>query len=150
MLRGEVHVGQDIGFGIVHQRCQLGDTRPQLIGHLAPLLAGCVSIVLGEGSADPGGDDATLGLAGIGHGVAHEVHAAALPCGAEYFADGCLQSVMGIGDDKLDAAQAARVRLRRNSVQNGSASLLPIVMPNTSRRPSVLTATPTITATDTI
>src|SRR3954467_8939816 len=42
------------------------------------------------------------------------------------------------------------VRLRRNSVQNGSASLLPMVMPSTSRRPSVLTATGVITATDTM
>jgi hypothetical protein len=32
-------------------------------------------------------------------------------------------------------------RLPRNSVQNDSASLLPTVMPNTSRRPPVLTGT---------
>ena len=31
-------------------------------------------IVLGEGGADPRRDDAVLGLARMGHGVAHEMH----------------------------------------------------------------------------
>jgi hypothetical protein len=35
------------------------------------------------------------------HCVAHEVDAASLPGGAEYLGDGCLQSLMRIGDDKL-------------------------------------------------
>jgi hypothetical protein len=39
---------------------------------------------------------------------------------------------------------------RRNSVQKVSASEAPIAMPNTSRRPSLLTATATITATETM
>jgi hypothetical protein len=56
---------------------------PQLISHLAPLLTGRRGIVLGEGGADPGGDDAALGFAGIRHGVAHEVDTAPLPGGAE-------------------------------------------------------------------
>jgi hypothetical protein len=43
-----------------------------------------------------------------------------------------------------------RARLRRNSVQNGSASLWPTVMPSTSRLPSVLTPTAMITATETM
>jgi hypothetical protein len=38
------------------------------------------------------------------------------------------------------------MRLRRNSVQNGSASLGPTFIPSTWRWPSVLTATATITA----
>ena len=41
-------------------------------------------------------------------------------------------------------------RERRNSTQNGSASLWPTVMPSTSRLPSVLTPTATITATETM
>src|SRR2546427_8717933 len=40
-----------------------------------------------------------------------------------------------------------RFRLRRNSVQNGSASLAPTLSPSTSRWPSVFTPTATITAT---
>jgi hypothetical protein len=35
---GEVHIGEYVGLGVVHQGCQLGHTRAQLIGHLAPLL----------------------------------------------------------------------------------------------------------------
>lgn len=40
--------------------------------------------------------------------------------------------------------------LRKNSVQIGSASEVPISIPKTSRRPSVFTPTAMITATDTI
>src|SRR5258708_2760224 len=40
-----------------------------------------------------------------------------------------------------------RARLRKNSTQNGSASLWPTVMPSTSRRPSLLTPTATPTPT---
>src|SRR5205823_11764128 len=43
-----------------------------------------------------------------------------------------------------------RASERRKSVQNVSASEAPIAMPNTSRRPSLLTATATITATETM
>ena len=107
VLDREVHIGQHVGLGVVHQRCQLGDTWSQLIGHLAPLLAGRLCIVLGKCGADPGGDDATLGLAGVCHGVAHEVHAASLPGRAKHFGDRCLQSFMRIRDDQLDGAQAA-------------------------------------------
>jgi hypothetical protein len=42
------------------------------------------------------------------------------------------------------------VSLRRNSVQIGSASEVPISMPSTSRRPSKLTPTAMMTATETI
>ena len=124
MLGGEAHIGKDIGFGVVHQCCQLGDAWPQLIRHLAPLFARCLGIVLRERGADPGGDDAPLCLAGIGHGIAHEVHAAFSPSWASE-------------TTSLTPRRPRLVRLRRNSVQNGSASLLPMVMPNTSRRPSV-------------
>ena len=80
---------------------------PGLIGDLAPLLAGGFGIVLGKGGADPGRDDAALRLAGMSHGVAHEVHATALPGGAQHLGDRGLQPFMGIGDHQLDAAQAA-------------------------------------------
>jgi hypothetical protein len=40
-----------------------------------------------------------------------------------------------------------RFRLRRNSVQKGSASEVPTFSPSTSRWPSVFTPTATITAT---
>ena len=43
-----------------------------------------------------------------------------------------------------------RVSERRNSVQKVSASEAPIAMPSTSRRPWSLTATATVTATETM
>jgi hypothetical protein len=43
----------------------------------------------------------------MGERVAHEVDAAALPGGAEHARDGGLDAFVGVGDDKLDAAQAA-------------------------------------------
>ncbi len=43
-----------------------------------------------------------------------------------------------------------RLRLRRKSVQKGSASLGPTAIPKTSRPPSVFTATAIIIATDTM
>ena len=75
VLDGEAHVGEHIGLGVVHQGGKLGDAGPRLVGDLAPLFARGLSVVLGEGGADPGGDDAPLGPAGIGERVAHEVDA---------------------------------------------------------------------------
>ena len=43
-----------------------------------------------------------------------------------------------------------RASLRRKAVQKGSASDGPMSMPSTSRRPSALTPTATITATETM
>lgn len=60
MQRGAVlcrkaHVRQATGLRFMRQRTELGDRRPDLIGDLAPMLAGAVSIVPGEGDADPAG-----------------------------------------------------------------------------------------------
>src|ERR1019366_7462375 len=51
-------------------------------------------------------DDATLGLARIGQRIAHEVHPAALPGGAQNLGDGALQPFMRVRDHQLHAAQA--------------------------------------------
>ena len=65
MLGGKVHVGENIGLGVVHQGGEFWDAWPGLIGDVSPLLAGGFGVVLGEGGADPGGDDAPLGLAAV-------------------------------------------------------------------------------------
>ncbi len=83
VLRGEVHIRQHIGLGLVHERGELDHPRAGLVGHFAPLLARGGRVVLGEGGSDPGRDDPPLSLAGIGQRIAHEVDAAALPGGAE-------------------------------------------------------------------
>ena len=57
VLGGEVHLGQDVGLGVVHQCGQLGHTQTQLIGHLATAV--CRGVVPSERDADPGGGAAT-------------------------------------------------------------------------------------------
>ena len=71
------------------------------------MLAGGGRSVLGEGGADPGGDDAPLGFAFVGQGVAHEMYAAALPGSAEHLGDRCVQTLVRVGDHQLGAPQAA-------------------------------------------
>ena len=96
--RGKRHVGEHVGLGLVHQGGELRQLGAQLIGDLAPLRAGGLGVVLGEGGGDEGGDDAPAALAGMGERVAHEVDAAALPGGAEHLGDGGLDALVGVGD----------------------------------------------------
>jgi len=46
---------------------------------LAPLQAGHISVVLGKGSGDKGGDDTPAVFSGVSQDIAHEMHPAALP-----------------------------------------------------------------------
>ena len=116
----------------------------------APLRLGGVGMILGEGGGDEGRDDAPAAPAGMGERVAHEVHPAALPSGAEHARDGGLDALVRIRDHQVDAGGPRRLSRRRKSTQKVSASEAPIAMPRTSRRPSVLTATAMVTATETI
>src|ERR1700758_2033061 len=43
----------------------------------------------------------------MSQGIAHEVHATALPCRSKHLGNCCLESFMGIRDDQLDTTQAA-------------------------------------------
>ncbi len=107
VLLWECCKGEHVGFGIVHQTGELRHSGSQLIGDGAPLRAGGIGVVLGEGGADPSGDNAPLCLAGMRHGIAHEVDAAALPGGIEHASRRGLEALVSIRDDQLDAAQAA-------------------------------------------
>jgi hypothetical protein len=51
----EGHVGQDVGFGRIHEGRELWHRGPELVGDLAPLGPGGAGIVFGEGGADEGG-----------------------------------------------------------------------------------------------
>ena len=82
-----------------------------LVGDGAPLGAGGLGRLLGEGGGDEGRDDPAAALAGMGQHVPHEVDATALPGGRQHLGDGGLQAFMGIGDDELDATQAATGQL---------------------------------------
>jgi hypothetical protein len=65
VLGREAHVGQHpsassgqaVGLGLIHQRGELGDLGPELVGNAAPLRRGLLGIVLGEGCCDEGRDD---------------------------------------------------------------------------------------------
>lgn len=79
------------------------------------------------------------------------VHPAPLPRRLEDAGDRRLDAAMGVGDHQLDAAQPPAFQLAaENSIQKVSASDGPMSMPRTSRRPSVLTATAMVTATETM
>jgi hypothetical protein len=63
---------------------------------------------LGEHGADVGRDHVGLGLGDLGQHVAQEVHPAALPGRAlQHGGDRGLEPGVGVGDDQLDAVQAA-------------------------------------------
>ncbi len=79
VCRRETHIGEDVGFSLVHELGELSDLGPDVVGHLPPLSSGGLGVILGEGGGDEGGDDAAPLLAGMSEGIAHEVDAAALP-----------------------------------------------------------------------
>jgi len=58
VLGGEGHIGEYILLGLVHEGGELRDLGAKLVGDAAPLLAGGLSRLLGEGGGDEGGDDA--------------------------------------------------------------------------------------------
>ncbi len=73
VLLGEGHVGEHIGFGLVHQGGQFRHFGAELIGDLAPLGLGGFGAVLGKGVADEGDDDPAALLVGVGQDIAHEM-----------------------------------------------------------------------------
>src|SRR5467141_1108067 len=151
MVFGKAHEGENIGFGLIHQRGKLCHLGSELIGHLTPLGAGHFGVFLSEGSGDEGGNDTPALLAGTGQDIAHEVHPATLPGGVQDFGNRRLESPSRASE--ITSLTPRRPRLaseRRNSIQKVSASEAPIAMPSTSRRPSLLTATARMTAAETM
>jgi hypothetical protein len=57
----EAHEGEDIGFGVVHEGGELGETRAD-VGDMPPGGGTGGSILLGEDSADRCGEPAVLAL----------------------------------------------------------------------------------------
>src|SRR6202047_1498814 len=73
---------------------------------------------------------ALLGLGDIGEGIAHPMHAAALPGGAEHPADRRFQPLMGIRDHQLDPAQAASRQALQKARPEGFGLRRADVQPN--------------------
>lgn len=111
MFLGKGHVGEYVFLGLIHHCRQLPDFGAELIGNLPPLLTGHLGGVLSKGGGDEGGDDAATALAGMGQDVAHEMHLAALPCGAENLGYSGFDALVGVGNDQFDAFQAAVLEL---------------------------------------
>jgi hypothetical protein len=86
VLAGKVHEGQHVLLGGIHQTGQLRHLGAELVGNPAPLGVSSGSISFGISGADPGQNDAALGLAGMGGGVTTEMHAVGLPGGPEHLA----------------------------------------------------------------
>ena len=107
VLAREGHIGQDVMLAGVHQVGELGPARAQLLGDLAPGLAGMGAIGLIEGLADRGRDDGVLAARDMGQRVAHPVNATPLPCRLEDTGDGGLEAGVGIADHQSDTAKAA-------------------------------------------
>ena len=107
VLAREGHIGQDVMLAGVHQVGELGPARAQLLGDLAPGLAGMGAIGLIEGLADRGRDDGVLAARDMGQRVAHPVNATPLPCRLEDTGDGSLEAGVGIADHQSDTAKAA-------------------------------------------
>ena len=77
----EVHVGQHIGLGFVHEGGEFRQFGAQLVGDLAPLRLGRLGVLLCEGGGDEGRSDPATVAPGMGEQVAHQMHTAALPGG---------------------------------------------------------------------
>ncbi len=124
---------RSIGPGLVEEASKLGQLGVELVGNLPPLRPDCLGIVMSKRGGDKGGDDAPPALAGMRQRVAHEVHAAARPDGVEHLADGGLDALVGVGDDQLDAAQAAAGELAQLRRPECPASEGPISIPRGGR-----------------
>ncbi len=62
--------------------------------------------VLCEDRAQQGRHHGALAFANVGHGIAHEMHTAALPSRIEDLGNGRFQAFVGVGDDQLYAPQS--------------------------------------------
>ena len=102
---GEGHEREYIGLGTIHELRELRELAAQLIGDQSPLRARGVERLLREGRVDRGEHHLSLALAGVGEGIAQEVHLAALPGGGEYLGGCGLQPLVRIGDHQLHATQ---------------------------------------------
>ena len=145
-----IHVGEHVLLRRVQQGGELGQLGANLVGDLAPLRPGGVGMILSEGGGDEGRDHAPATPAGMGQRVAHEVHPAALPSGAKHAGDRGLDALVRIRDHQLDPGQAAALQLAQEVDREGLGLRGADGKPRTSRRPSVLTATAMVTATDTM
>jgi hypothetical protein len=115
VLCRERHIGEHVRFCLVQKGGELGQLGSQLVGDLAPLSSGALSVVLGEGGGSEGGDDAAPLTARMREHIAHEMDAAALPGCVVHLGDGAFDALMSVRDNELEAA--GFIRRNRNRVR---------------------------------
>ena len=71
----EGHVGEHVVLGVLHERGEPWEPRPQLVGDVAPEVAGGGPVGLDEDLADRPGDHGVVAPRDMAQHVAHEVHA---------------------------------------------------------------------------
>jgi hypothetical protein len=98
---------QQIGFGVLQQRGDLGRVGAELVDDLGQPPSGLVGRGGGEDPADRAGDQRLLRPADVAEHVAEEVDGAALPRAAQHLADRGLQAGVGVGDGQPDAVQTS-------------------------------------------
>ena len=140
------HVGEDVVHGFVHENCQLGRLGPELVGDLAPLGLRA-RVLLGEGGGDEGGDDAPALAAGIGPAGCGRSARGIFATWRRGRVAAALRPLWSSEINSFTPRSPRRASERRNS-EKASASDAPIAMG--SRRPWSLTATATVTATETM
>jgi len=96
VLSGEVHVGQHVGLAVIDERTDLRPLHPQLVGDVTQGLARGRTVGLDERLAQGCRDHALLALWHVGQGVAHPMHAAALPGCARDPPDRRLQALVRV------------------------------------------------------
>jgi hypothetical protein len=164
----EGHVGQHVVLVramalTVHDGGELRHLGSDLVGDGTPLGAGGLRGVLGEGDGDEGRDGEPMKRQ---WSERHWRTRPLFPAWARALRWKWTRHLCHVALSTLETAalmpswaslmtsltprRPRRVSLRRNSVQIGSASDVPISRPRTSRRPSVFTPMAMMTATDTI
>ncbi len=99
--------GEDVVFGVVEHRGDLGELALKLADGLSEPGAGLGEVWGGEQRPDQGAEGVVLGLGDVPAQVAQKVDGAALPGGPKNLRERGLQAWMGVGDGELDADQAA-------------------------------------------
>jgi hypothetical protein len=148
-LAGEAHVGERVGLAAVHERGELSASA-QLVGDAGLGLAGAVAVELVEGLADRGGDDGVPALRHVGERVPDPVERRLGQVASKTRAIAALRPRVGARDRQLDAEAAGLQPAQELDPRQVSASEGPSPRPMISRRPSVLTATAIMAATETI
>ena len=150
VLGREVHVGQHVGLGVIHQGGELGHPR----AHWSATSRHCLRAASASSwaKAVPIQAETMRRCVLPAWAMALRMKWTRQRCQSRSAPiDGGLQPLMRVGDHQLDAAQAAPGQAAQElDPERSRPRCAPTVMPSTSRRPSVLTPTATMTATETM